>query len=136
MPRADGPFEVLERINNNAYKINLPKEYGVSTSFNVADLSPYLEDDTLENLRANFTQQGEDDGDQAPNDQVNVPTVQPSQEKESKAQELAQIIKNIMTAQSTQIPTQLPDFVSLISQAWMGLKKLQIHFLELLICQL
>jgi len=68
MPRADGPFEALERINNNAYKIHLPREYGV-------DLSPYLEDDTLENLRANFTQQGEDDGDQAPNDQVNIPTV-------------------------------------------------------------
>jgi len=52
MARADGPFEVLERINNNADKINLPGEYGVSASFNVADLSSYLEDDTLENLRA------------------------------------------------------------------------------------
>jgi len=57
------------------------------------------------------------DGDQDPNDQLNVPTVQPSQEKESKAQELAQIIKNIITAQSAQIPAQLPGFVSLISQA-------------------
>ena len=26
MPRADGPFEVLERINDNAYKVNLPGE--------------------------------------------------------------------------------------------------------------
>ena len=59
----------------------------------------------------------EGDGDHAPNDQVNVPTVQPSQEKESKAQELVQIIKNIMAAQSIQIPAQLPGFVSLISQA-------------------
>ena len=41
MPRADGPFEVLETINNNAYKIHLLGEYGVSASFNVADLSPY-----------------------------------------------------------------------------------------------
>jgi len=78
MPRADGPFEVLERINNNAYKINLPWEYGVSATFNVVDLSPYLEDDTLENLRVNSSQQGEDDGDQASNDQVNIPTIQPS----------------------------------------------------------
>jgi len=53
---------------------------------------------------------------QASNDHVNIPTVQPSQEKDSKAQELAQIIKNIM-AESVQIPAQLPGFVSLISQA-------------------
>ena len=48
------------------------------------------------------------DRDQAPNDQVNIPTVQLGQEKESKAQELAQIIKNIIAAQSAQIPIQLP----------------------------
>jgi len=83
----------------------------------VADLSPYLEDDTLENLRANFSQQGEDDGDQATSDQVNVPTIQPSQEKESKAQELAQVIEDIMAAQSAQNPAQQPGFVSLITQS-------------------
>jgi len=62
MPRADGPFEILERVNDNAYKVNLPGDYGVSAAFNVADLSPYLEDDHLSNLRANSPQQGEDDG--------------------------------------------------------------------------
>ena len=50
MPRADGPFEVLERVNDNAYKVNLSGDYGVSATFNVADLSPYLEDDHLSNL--------------------------------------------------------------------------------------
>jgi hypothetical protein len=39
-PRADGPFEVLRKINDNAYEIDLPSAYGVSTSFNVSDLSP------------------------------------------------------------------------------------------------
>jgi len=61
MPRTDGPFEVLEKINDNAYKINLPGEYGVSCTFNVADLNPYFEDDRLENLRSNSLQQGKDD---------------------------------------------------------------------------
>ncbi|GJT46198.1 putative reverse transcriptase domain, zinc finger, CCHC-type, aspartic peptidase domain protein [Tanacetum coccineum] len=43
--RADGPFRVLQRINDNAYKIELPGEYNVSGTFNVADLSPYVTDD-------------------------------------------------------------------------------------------
>ncbi|XP_019435361.1 PREDICTED: uncharacterized protein LOC109341845, partial [Lupinus angustifolius] len=39
-PRGDGPFQVLERINNNAYKLDLPSEYGnISATFNVADLT-------------------------------------------------------------------------------------------------
>jgi len=62
MPRADGPFEILKRVNDNAYKVNLPRDYEVSATFNVANLSPYLEDDHLLNLRANSPQQGEDDG--------------------------------------------------------------------------
>lgn len=39
-PRADGPFKVLKRIGENAYKIELPAEYEVSDTFNVSDLSP------------------------------------------------------------------------------------------------
>ncbi|GAB2299422.1 hypothetical protein Dimus_038562 [Dionaea muscipula] len=42
LPRGDGPFQVLERINDNAYKIDLPGEYGVSSTFNVTDLSPFV----------------------------------------------------------------------------------------------
>ena len=43
-PRADGPFKVLQRVGGNAYKIDLPGDYNVSTTFNVSDLSPYYED--------------------------------------------------------------------------------------------
>jgi len=53
MPRADGPFEVLEPINDNAYKVDLPGDYGVSATFNVTDLSLHLDDDYLEDLREN-----------------------------------------------------------------------------------
>ena len=42
MPRADGPFKVLEKINENAYKLELPTDFGVSPTFNIADLKPYL----------------------------------------------------------------------------------------------
>ena len=62
MLRVDGPFEVLERINDNAYRIKLPRDDGVSATFNVADLSPYLEDEHLDNFRVNSFQQEEDDG--------------------------------------------------------------------------
>jgi hypothetical protein len=49
MPRADGPFKVLEMINENAYKLDLPADFGVSPTFNIADLKPYLgEEDELE----------------------------------------------------------------------------------------
>ena len=42
MPRAAGPFKVLEKINHNAYKFELPADYGVSPTFNIADLKPYF----------------------------------------------------------------------------------------------
>jgi hypothetical protein len=37
MPRADGPFKVLEKINDNAYKLDLPPDFStVSPTFNIA----------------------------------------------------------------------------------------------------
>lgn len=42
MPRANGPFKVLQRINDNAYKIDLPTKFRVSPTFNIAYLKPYL----------------------------------------------------------------------------------------------
>ena len=56
LPRGDGPFQVLERINDNAYKLDLPGEYNVSATFNIADLSPY---DAGDDLRTNpFQEEG------------------------------------------------------------------------------
>ena len=64
-PRADGPFRVLDRINNNAYGLELPGDYGVSATFNILDLSPYVLDDSYEDpsdSRANLPQARGDDG--------------------------------------------------------------------------
>ena len=53
MPRSDGPFEIIEKVGPNAYKVDLPGDYGVSATFNVADLSLYFEDEPLPSLRTN-----------------------------------------------------------------------------------
>jgi hypothetical protein len=63
MPRADGPFKVLKKNNENAYKLNLPADFGVTPTFNIAYLKPYLgEDGELESRMAPM-QEGEDDVD-------------------------------------------------------------------------
>jgi hypothetical protein len=72
LPRGDGPFQVLERINDNAYKLDLPSAYNVSATFNVTDLSPL---DVGNDLRANPFQEEGNDGDQGTTskDLVQVP---------------------------------------------------------------
>ncbi|GKA90091.1 RNA-directed DNA polymerase [Tanacetum coccineum] len=61
-PRADGPFRVLKKINENAYKIELPNHYDVSATFNVVDLSPYKGCSEYETyLRSSLSEEGEDD---------------------------------------------------------------------------
>jgi hypothetical protein len=63
MPRGAGPYKILEKINDNAYKLELPPEFRVSPTFNIADLKPYLgEEDELES-RTTPLQEGEDDED-------------------------------------------------------------------------
>jgi hypothetical protein len=35
MPRAAGPYKILEKINDKAYKLELPPEFGISPTFNI-----------------------------------------------------------------------------------------------------
>jgi hypothetical protein len=58
-PRGDGPFQILEKINDNAYKVDLPGEYNFSATFNVSDLSPY---DAGDDSRSNPFEERENDG--------------------------------------------------------------------------
>nr|GEV95929.1 putative reverse transcriptase domain, zinc finger, CCHC-type, aspartic peptidase domain protein [Tanacetum cinerariifolium] len=64
-PPADGPFRILKKIIDNAYKVELPGHYGVSDTFNVADLSPYTPNaDFDDDSGSSRFLEGEDDTDQ------------------------------------------------------------------------
>ena len=68
MARGDGPYKVVQKVGENAYKIKLPGDTQVSVTFNVGDLTPYLEDDEEhdEDLRINPLQGGGVDAEQLP----------------------------------------------------------------------
>jgi len=67
MPRGDGPFKILEKVNDNTYKLELPGDMGVSPTFNVGDLTPYLNDEEDgDDLKANQIQEGEDEASAMP----------------------------------------------------------------------
>jgi hypothetical protein len=74
MPRAAGPFKMLQKINNNAYILDLPAEYGVSSSFNVTNLKPYAGEDEELPSRTTLIQEGEDDEDINPDKGTPTPT--------------------------------------------------------------
>lgn len=50
-PCVDGSFKVLQKIRDNTYKIELLDDYGVSTTFNVFNLSFYIDDESLDSKR-------------------------------------------------------------------------------------
>jgi hypothetical protein len=56
-------LKVLTKIDDNAYILDLPAEFGVSTSFIVADLKPYMGEDDELSSRKTSLQEGEDDED-------------------------------------------------------------------------
>ncbi|WVZ51899.1 hypothetical protein U9M48_002999 [Paspalum notatum var. saurae] len=57
---------IIEKINDNAYKLELPPEFGVSLTFNIADLKPYLGEEDEFEPRTTPLQEGEDDEDISP----------------------------------------------------------------------
>ena len=61
MPRGNSLFQVIECINDNAYKLKLPSEFGISTTFNVSHLSPFNVGDELELRPITFQDEGNDE---------------------------------------------------------------------------
>jgi hypothetical protein len=78
MPRAASPFKVLSKINDNAYILELPVEFGIFTSFNVANLKQYLAEDEELSSRMTSVQEGEDDEDTTSNSTVAAPSPTPA----------------------------------------------------------
>jgi len=63
--RGDGPFQIIKKINNNAYQLDVSAKYGVHPTFNIIDLVPFTgtvaHEDDNQDLRANPLQGGGDD---------------------------------------------------------------------------
>jgi len=93
-PRGDGPFQVLERINDNAYKLDVPGEYNISATFNVSDLSLF---DVGEDSRSNpFEEMENDENQQTPlNETLHVPVGPITRTRSKKKEALSGLIQEI-----------------------------------------
>jgi len=67
-PSGDCPFQVVDMINDNACKVDLPGEHGVNVTFNVADLTLF---DIGLDSRSNPVKERGDDVDQLTNTNKN-----------------------------------------------------------------
>ena len=115
MPRVDGPFQILECVNDNAYKVDLPGGYGVSATFNVADLSPYEYDDYLYDLRLNHFKQGEYDVNQSDMSQM-IPLRQANPVSRIQIHETSSTLQADKVIVPGLHPSIVPNFVFIISQ--------------------
>jgi hypothetical protein len=117
MPIADGPFKIIEKINDNAYKLELPLEFGVSLTFNISDLRPYLEkEDELES-RMTPIQEGEDDEDITFSDTHNPPPlVIQGLITRARARQLNQQVSSFLsssacTYENSTLPNEIVDYI-------------------------
>uniref|UniRef100_A0A2N9EWL6 Tf2-1-like SH3-like domain-containing protein n=1 Tax=Fagus sylvatica TaxID=28930 RepID=A0A2N9EWL6_FAGSY len=104
-PRGDGPFQILEKINDNAHKVDLPGEYKVSTTFTVSDLSPF---DVGEDSRSNpFEERGNDGNQSGPSlkDPLQVPDGPITRSRAKKIKEAMQGLVQSTWDEASKSPT-------------------------------
>src|SRR5947207_13267445 len=96
MPRATGPFKVLEKINDNEYKLELPPDFGVSPTFNISDLRLYLGEEDEMPSRTTPIQEGEDDEDISTTDITIPPILRDGPITRSRARQLKQQVNSLL----------------------------------------
>jgi hypothetical protein len=107
MSRAASPFKILTKINENAYKLELPPEFGVSPSFNISDLLPYFREEDEMLPRTTSMKEGEDGED------INtLATIIPSVEilgpiTQSRAQQLNHQVNSFLCSSTYNIESRL-----------------------------
>uniref|UniRef100_A0A2N9FIN0 Reverse transcriptase n=1 Tax=Fagus sylvatica TaxID=28930 RepID=A0A2N9FIN0_FAGSY len=104
-PQGDGPFQILEKINDNAYKVDLLGEYKVSATFNVSDLSPF---DVGEDSWSNpFEERGNDGNQGGPSlkDPLQVPDGPITRSRAKKIKEAMQGLVQSTWDEASKSPT-------------------------------
>jgi hypothetical protein len=104
-PRGDGPFQMLEKIKDNAHKVDLPGEYNVSATFTVFDLSPF---DIGEDSRSNpFEERGNDGNQSGPSlkDPLQVPYGSITRSRAKKIKEAMQGLVQSTWDEASKSPT-------------------------------
>jgi len=98
MPRSDAPFEILEKDGPDAYNVNLPSYYRVSVTSNVADLSPYYdENDEISSLRSNSNLVRENDRDHQNNESNAAEEVKEVQRSVKEIKKIQAMVRNALT---------------------------------------
>jgi hypothetical protein len=100
MPRADGPFRIPEKINDNAYKLVLPPDFGVSPIFNIADLTPYMGEEGELQSRTTPLQEVEDDEDITPMYTAETPIVIQGPITRARVQQLHQQVSSFLSTRA------------------------------------
>jgi hypothetical protein len=107
MSRADGTFKILEKIKDNAYKLELPIEFGVSPTFNISDLRPYLGEEDEVPSRTTSIQEGEDDEDITTSD-TTIPSIElQGPIMRSRAQQLRRQVNSFLCSSANDLENRL-----------------------------
>jgi hypothetical protein len=107
MSRAAGFIKILTKINDNAYKIELPPKFRVSPSFNIADLRPYSGEEDEMPSRTLSMQEREEDEDSNTSDTIIASVEILGPMTQSRAQQLNHQVNSFLCSSTYNIESRL-----------------------------